>query len=384
MTVEELEAAFSVFADASEKLTLAYNNLQSQVASLTTQLEIANGNLKRELAEKAALSARLSTLLEHLPAGVVELDADGGVVAMNPAASTYLRDLAPSISFDAYVEGHLLHDAVADLWVRRSDSGERRLAMHRRALPDECNAIVLVHDVTENWQLQQSLAQHRRLAAMGEMAASLAHQLRTPLATALLYSGHLTRPELAEADRMRFAEKSLGRMRHLEALVQNMLSFVRGQQLASESVDMANVLHEVDVTFAPLAAAKTVAFDAENQLAGVFVLGDAKELAGILINLLENALQATPAQGKIVLAGCCIEGEVELRVRDSGGGMTPDCLEKLFQPFFTTRPDGTGLGLAIVQNVVSQLGGRITVASELGKGSEFTVRLPMLPAPAKV
>ncbi|TJZ65881.1 sensor histidine kinase [Chitiniphilus eburneus] len=381
---KELETAFSLFTMASAQLTEAYSELQQQVESLTRQLEITNGNLVRELEEKAALSRRLSLLLAHLPAGVLEVDGSGKVIAMNPAAHRLLFPLDEGMDWRAFTESHLEMDSATDLWSYSHSDVTLRLNLSEGQMPEESSRIVLVQDLTESWTLQQDLVRHKRLAAMGEMAAGLAHQLRTPLATALLYSANLTKPTLAENERIRFAEKTLMRLRHLESLIQNMLRFVRGQSLSQERFDAVGCVHEALQTMQPQLDAAGVTLHATLPKAGMEVVANRKELQGVILNLLDNGMHATPAGGTIAVTLAGDKGELVISVRDTGRGMSPEVQERLFEPFFTTRKDGTGLGLAIVQNLMSQFGGSVAVSSSPGQGSEFVLRLPLWVSPSNV
>lgn len=376
----ELEVAFSLFNEASRQLSSAYAELQQQVVFLTEQLEIANGALRRELDEKAALSRRLGLLLERLPAGVVELDVSGLVALMNPAAARLLGESVIGKCWDAFRAECFSVVPESDWWIYR----DRRVSVVESSIPEEGIRFVLIHDMTESWELQQELARHQRLAAMGEMAAGLAHQLRTPLATALLYAGHLARPVLADADRCRFAGKTLDRLRHLEALIGNMLRFVRGQAHETEIVCLADLLEESAQTLAPQFEADGIALRVDVSDRSLEVRVNRKEMVGALVNLLDNARHAS-AGGACVEMSLGQEGKAALiDVCDQGCGMSPEVLARLFDPFFTTRKDGTGLGLAIVRNLVTMYGGEIQAQSQPGLGSRLQIRLPLVAVRSRV
>ena len=220
------------------------------------------------------------------------------------------------------------------------------------------------------------LRRQQRLAVMGEMAARLAHQLRTPLATALLYTAHLGDSALAGHERRGFAEKALERLRHLETLIRDMLLFVKGETAAWETVAVSSVLEELKQVIGPQMSRRSLHFTVHDQSAGASLLADRKALSGALMSLLENAMQATPEGGRVRLE-CAQAGDaVVLTVRDDGRGIAAEIQELLFEPFFTTRAEGTGLGLAIVRSVAQSMGGTVRVKSAPGAGSEFILRLP--------
>ncbi|MEO1765863.1 sensor histidine kinase [Thiobacter aerophilum] len=370
----ELKQAFSLFSRASEQLAGAYAELQQKVASLTAELAVANGALKRQYEEKEALSERLAGLLDALPAGVVVLDGAGSIVQVNPAAERILGAPLLGESWPAVRAARLAATPAPDEWETRAG---RRVSISTQALPAFGGDLLLVHDVTQAHALRSELNRHQRLSAMGEVAARLAHQLRTPLATALLYASHLNRTGLAEADRLRFAGKVLERLRHLEHLIQDMLLFVRGEAAGRETLAVSTLLADLAQMMEPQMQAHGVGFSVVDAAAGAALTCSRDALASALMSLLENALQVCRAGDQVRLAARVDADAVVFVVEDSGPGIEPAHLERIFEPFFTTRAEGTGLGLAIVRSVAEAHGGSVAVDSRLGQGSTFTLRLPL-------
>ncbi len=222
------------------------------------------------------------------------------------------------------------------------------------------------------------LARRERLSALGEVAANLAHQLRTPLAAALLYAGHLARPDLAEADRVRFAEKVLSRLRYLERLIQDMLRFVKGQQERPSAFSLRAMVEEIEQVMEPQMAIQGVRFRVAAPAEDVELWADRQAIMGALLNLLENALQMSPPGSEVgfeVAAGG--SPFAAFRVQDQGPGIGADAQARLFEPFFTTRAEGNGLGLAIVKQTADAHGGWVEIDSAPGRGSAFTFYLPL-------
>ena len=369
---QHLAEAFRIFSQASEELATAYSELQGQVARLTEELAAANGALRQQYLEKAALTERLTLLLDALPAGVVVLDGAGLVVQANPAARAALGDAILGAGWAALQEANLLPSETPGEFL----AGERRLAVAVTPLDSAGGRIVLLHDVTETQVLKTRAERNQRLAAMGEMAAQLAHQLRTPLTAALLYAGNLEYVDLPTSSRVSIAQKTVARLKHLERLIQDMLLFARGEVLGRESFSVADLLGELSHTFEPLAKSRGVDFSVADETAGATVTGHRKSLLGALTNLLENALQAVDAGGRVGLSARRDGTQILIAVRDDGRGMSGETAARLFDPFFTTRADGTGLGLSIARGVARAHGGSIEVVSSPGAGAEFTLSLP--------
>lgn len=378
---KELEQAFSLFNEASAQLTGAYQELQQQVERLTGELAVANVELRRQLLEKEALSQRLAHLLSAMPAGVVVLDQQGAIIELNPAARELLGESLMGRDWVEVSARMLVQTVVPHEWDLAPASGAvpRRVSISSCPLDAAGGQVLLIHDMTEAYAMQRELQRHQRLSAMGEMAAGLAHQLRTPLATALLYASHLKKLDLPESERIRFADKVLARLRHLEHLIQDMLSFVKGEGGGQDIVRISSVLVDLQQVMEPQMIERGLNFRIDDNCRGAAVLGNRKALTGALLNLLENAMQACPEGGQVSLSSDVGEdGMVSIAVVDNGKGIDAATQERLFEPFYTTRTDGTGLGLAIVRGVTEAHRGSVQVKSAPGCGSEFILRLPKL------
>lgn len=372
----ELQRAFDVFNQVSQELTQAYEALQAKVESLTAELALANGELRRQYREKNALSERLSLLLAALPAGVVVLDGNALISDANPAAKAMFDDELVGVFWPEFVQRRLLATDAPEEWLLEA----RRVVIAESPLDSAGGRLLLIHDITAAHDLKSRVERHQRLAAMGEMAASLAHQLRTPLATALLYSANLSSPGLMESARIRFAGKATEQLKRLERLIQDVLLFARGESIGRDIIPVTALVADAAQTMEPLCNEKGVRFCVSDGGVDSFITGSRKALGGALLNLLENALQA--CEGRDALEGgvslsVSVEGPLtRVSVRDTGVGIAPEAQARIFEPFFTTRGQGTGLGLAIALGVVRAHGGTIEVSSSLGEGTEFVMVLP--------
>ncbi len=376
LKAQELQRAFDVFNQVSLELTQAYEGLQAKVESLTAELAVANGELRRQYKEKEALSERLSLLLNALPAGVVVLDSTARISEANPVARSMLGDSISGENWSVLAESKLAATDAPDEW----QLAGRRVSIAESPLDSAGGRILLIHDITVAHELKANVERHQRLAAMGEMAASLAHQLRTPLATALLYSANLAQPELSDAARARFASKATEQLKRLERLIQDVLLFARGESIGRDVMPAAALISEAAQTLEPLCREKGVDFCVSVDVGDVKIVGSRKALGGALLNLLENALQASEGrqdgQAKVCLNAVADEQNILIHVQDTGKGIAPEVQARIFEPFFTTRGQGTGLGLAIALGVARAHGGAIEVSSTPGQGSDFALRLP--------
>lgn len=371
---EHLREAFHTFSDAAHRLESSYAALRNRVERLSAELAQANRELERQLEEKQTLVARQDALLSALPAGVVVVGPCGTVRDANQAAE---RFLGPRLVGTAW------QDAAARLAPAESEfewftPGEapRRIGLEEQTLDAGRGRIVLLHDVTEAHAARQRLERNERLAAMGEMAARLAHQLRTPLSTAMLYAGQLEHVGMSARERECAARNVIARLRSLERITREMLCFVRGERAPESTIVVSTLLGEAIQVMEPLMAARGVAFAWEDHTAGAVLRGDRRGLAAALLSLLENALQATRQGGKVRLEGMANSTRVCIAVSDTGSGIDASTLPHLFEPFYSTRSEGTGLGLAIVKSVVESHGGSIDVASSEHAGTRFTLILP--------
>ena len=377
----ELQHAFQVFSEASSELCTAYEELRTQAAALTRELELANGELERQFAEKQALSQRFVLLLEALPGGVVLVDESRLVSQANPAAFRVLGEPLIGCAWDAIVCERLREAQPAGEWLRAGGTATQRLSITSRALPGTSGQVLLIQDITEAHAQRESAERSKRLAAMGEMAARLAHRLRTPLSTALLYASQMGGAgggaALPASERARFADKTVSRLQHLARLIDDMLLFVRGPGTQFSDVEPAPLLRELFALMSPLAAERSLHLELSPCPEGLSLCADPQALHGALVSLLENALQVCPPGARIRLSAKRDGQDLEFRVSDTGPGMPPEVQARLFEPFFTTRSDGTGLGLAIVRAVAEKHGGRVAASSVPGAGSEFVLSLPL-------
>lgn len=378
-----LEDAFHVFTQVSEQLSASYLVLENRVAQLTDELAAARSERLLQLAEKERLANRLTHLLNVLPAGVVVLNGAGRIQEYNPSAVALLGEPLLGLNWAA---------VAARVFAPQLGEGQelllrdgRRVSLSASSLGTEPGQILLLRDVTELHTLQEGLSRHRRLSAMGEMAAALAHQIRTPLSAALLYTSQLTFPQHEHLDYRQYAGKVLSRLRHLEQLVSDMLVFAKGGHCGADEFTVEVLLQDLQQAMdAPLSVAEC-RLEILNEAPQATLHGNREALLSALQNLVNNAIQACGKGGRLQLLTQTVSDahgieSLNLLLSDNGPGIPEAVLGRIFEPFFTTRAQGTGLGLAVVQAIVRAHQGIVWVESEPGQGSTFGLRLPLKPA----
>lgn len=375
LNARELQQAFLVFDDASRQLADSYDELQNEVARLSAEVVAVNGCLREQLREKQALAERLAGLLAALPAGVLVLDAAGVVTETNAAAVAFLGEPLAGQTWTEVLAERLCPGDAPHEW--RAVHGKRRIALSARDLASGAGRIVVAADITEQHAMAMALARSQRLAAMGAMSASLAHQLRTPLASALLYASQLGVPAIPPAEQVRFAGEVVNRLRELESFIQGTLAFVSGRVELQEDVDLVRIAADAQRLVVPQMERAGVALDIDIVDGRLSLRASREALLSMLLNLLDNAQRACASGGRVRLVLQRSGTDAVLCVADDGCGMTADTRARLFEPYFTTRSDGHGLGLAFARSVVEAHGGRIAVDTEENRGTQFTVSLPV-------
>ena len=380
LQAQELQDAFGAFNQLSAQLTESYQQLEVRVAGLTTALETEQDERFKELTEKERVASRLSSLLHALPGGVVVIDENGQVQEHNPAAELLLGQPLLGLPWSTIIKRS---------FSPRSDDGHdislvdgRKVNISTCPLGSEPGQILLITDVTEIRYLQDRMGQQQRLAAMGKMAASLAHQIRTPLSSALLYVSNLKKQILSDEERYILTDKMTSRLRHLEQLIEDMLMYSREGKVGEEFFTSKELLDELYQGLEPHLEITETRYSTINNDRGLTIHGNKQMLLSALTNLAMNAIQAMKEnesqQGKKIEVGIRqIKKTVCISLKDNGPGIPNDLQQQIFDPFYTTRTQGTGLGLAVVQAVAKAHGGNVTLESSARNGSVFNVTLPL-------
>jgi two-component system sensor histidine kinase FlrB len=384
-----LTDAFNHFNRVSDQLTSSYQLLERHLAEITRRFA-AGGRESPEAAGARMQPVRpLQPILDALPAGVVVLDGDGRVAHCNKVAIDMLGEpLAGAGWFEIIRRSFAAQCQLGDM--RLTDG--RLVALATNPLGDEPGQVILINEVTQSRAMQAFVQRHQRLASMGEMAAALAHQIRTPLAASLLYVSQLEDCGPTAPAQRRGIGKIRSCLDHLDKLVRDMLMFARGGCFSTENFSVASLVDAFRQMSAPLVHDSSCRLEICDDSGDAHLRGNPDALVAVLQNILENAIQACRGDGAapggaerrgqlIFLARRVASPEsIELLLKDDGPGIDPSVRERIFEPFFTTKPQGTGLGLAVAQAVVHAHDGALWIESEPGDGTTVGIRLPLAAA----
>lgn len=369
LNAEQLHDAFQVFNQQSDLLEESYRDLQDTVEALTRQLEHEQSARLSELIKKEQLGRRLTELLETLPGAILVIDGSGIVRQQNSQASTLLNQPLIGCSWASIVNREIRDGSGEDGNIELRDG--RWLSLSRRPLKSEPGEVLLLADITESRRMSELRQRNERLSAIGEMTAEFAHQVRTPLASAMLYAAQLDRGT-PSADRV--ASKITTSLHDLKRMVNDMLGFAAGARSAQLEIDVVELLTDVEQMLQGQLR-NTTNLRVSVADCSLKLAANKDALKGALLNLVTNADQAGDGEINILLHAHRFGDAVHLCVSDDGPGVPEDALPRLFEAFFTTRPQGTGLGLSVVKAVATAHGGDVSVATS-AMGSRFTMNLP--------
>ncbi len=349
------------------------NKLTAPIMSLSTSTSTPTQALKQtQMADQ---------LIEMMPTGLVMLDGNGIVVKINKVARSLL---------DEPILGQLWFNVIArsfkpraDDWHEVSLKDGRRVKLEIASLGTQPGQLIMITDLTETRLLQDKVGQMQRLSSLGKMVSTLAHQIRTPLSAAMLYSANLSNRKLTDSARGTFQEKLSARLRDLEQQVNDMLLFSKsGNEQVVAPLSVNELINDsVQAMDALITKAKAqVNLHLNND--DCQILANKNALAGAIQNLIHNALQAASvakSEPAIINIQVYVEqSSVFIGVQDNGPGIDAVIIDKIFEPFYTSSSKGTGLGLAVVKSVLEAHQGEVSYLSQAGQGAHFCLKLPLL------
>ncbi len=364
--------------------------------SLADSVRSAGARLERASTEIADLQALNQHVIDSLPSGLATTDRLQRILTFNRGAETITgipfqsavgRPVAEVLQFPAPL-AQLLDRGLTDDGARRTEfrhktadgRGEIDLglsATHLQTPGGRAGFLITFQDVTAFKKLERDARIQQRLAAVGEMAAGIAHEIRNPLAS-MSGSIQILRQELPlSAEQEQLMDIVLRESERLNTTIRSFLAYARPQRFAITRIDIRRALNDTALLLrnsAELHEGHVVDVD----VPGTELWYDADEgqIKQIVWNLATNGLKAMPTGGRLQLCGSASAEGVVISIKDEGIGIPPEELEGLFQPFHGTFAKGSGLGLAIVHRIVTDYHGEIRVSSQPGAGTTVSVRLP--------
>lgn len=329
----------------------------------------------RRLARLESFNARL---LDSMPDGLLTLAEDGTIVAANPAAQSLMDGfrLPGEPLGDILRSLGLPEDRIGSQEWTTLATGDRHLEIRQLPLRDGSGqSLVLLRDRTELAGLERELHRNEKLAAIGRMAAGVAHEIRNPLSALRGFAQFFAKKLAGREPEELYARTMVQEADRLNRVITDLLFLARPRRLVFAQVPLAEVFGEVHTLLSMDAHAKNGRLDLDPQ--AQFVTADRDALKQALINLTMNAIEALPdTDGAIRLEGRDDERGTRILVQDNGRGMTAEEREHALEPFFTTRDKGTGLGLAIVHTIMQEHGGSIEIEPAPGGGTAVSLFFP--------
>ena len=369
---------------------------------LTEKLRTTGNELVETRRRRDTLLALNDNIVRSLSSGVVTLDLDGRITSLNRAASelTGIKEaeargrefsrLFPELDQALKTPPEPMRGPANRFEINWTDPGGRTLNLEFRSAPllggegELLGALVIFNDVTELRKMEDRLRKSDRLAAVGQLAAGMAHEIRNPLAS-ISGSIQVLERELNLDDTagklMRIVLRETGR---LDALITDFLLFARPAPRNLERFNLEKLLRELAEIYRHRPEVKDkieLVLELEN---GLDMKTDPQLLRQILYNLLNNAVQAMPDRGRLTIRAAMLKSSerrktIEIQVEDTGPGVPDEIKDRIFDPFFTTRGGGTGLGLSVVYRIVEAMEGAVNIENGKNGGARFVISIPAWP-----
>lgn len=313
----------------------------------------------------------LSEVFNAVTSAIVVVDKKGTIVKVNACATEM---------FGADMVNEKWFKIVKNYFAPKADDGhEVSLKDGRKLLvstkPLSVGQLVVLTDVTVTRRLQERVGHMERLSSLGKMAASLAHQIRTPLSAAMLYAANLTNKGLSELAKQNFIHKLMDRLTDLENQVRDILLFAKSSENIVDKLEVEDLVSAIESGTDGILTRNNVSMDVRMVDEELVIIANKTALASAISNLVSNAVEANAK--KLILDVQRHNTNVVIKVADNGKGMSQEVVQKIFEPFYTTKSNGTGLGLAVVNSVIKAHQGNIGLVSEVGKGTCFTITIPL-------
>lgn len=346
-------------------------------------------------ASLSRIKAFSDNVVENVPIGLLALDNQGKIAAFNNGAESILRLSTPDVigqEAGRIIPPELLNEInhskshsdviEKEIECKTAQGKSVPLEIAASSLKDEDGVflgnVLLFKDLTEVQALRREVARSQRLASVGRLAAGVAHEIRNPLSSIKGFATYFKERYSDQPDVQQTANIMIQEVDRLNRVVGQLLEFARPISVKKQRISLPALLKDSIKLIEDRAAAKGISVQTQHAAGVDSAWGDPDRINQILLNLYLNAIDAMETGGelKVALSTNSDDSEIYIKISDTGCGINPDHLSKIFDPYFTTKSTGTGLGLAIAHNILEALGGKITVESNPEKGTTFTVALP--------
>ncbi|MBX3007959.1 MAG: hypothetical protein KF816_08020 [Melioribacteraceae bacterium] len=358
---------------------------------ITISLVFAKQNF-RVLADRFRVIEKYSnSIIENVSEAIIVIDSHHQIVKANNAAKIIFNlpdKLEPKLKFSSIFFDKTCSDLLSIkeklFEIKCIINGEEKTLLVSKSEfiteQNELNSIYLFKDLTELVALQKQIERNERIIATGELASSVAHEIRNPLNSigTIIQQLKLDFTPTTDVDNYHNLTSIVYKeVKRINETIENFLIYARPLPIKKESFLLADFLKQLDNQYKILFAKKRITFEMDNNFDG-FVMWDKMQMKQVFINLIENAYYALEPNGKITLSTKLTEAKyVKLVFSDNGEGIAEENIGKIFNLYFTTKSKGNGIGLSIVHKIISEHGGTINVTSSLGKGTTFILTLPI-------
>lgn len=336
-------------------------------------LQDAEGIIAASGAVKELSSFSADTLLMHVMAH------DTTLMRVTPFAASEVFEVLHPLVLEKTTAGVLRIGLSMDELRALDSRMQRRMIIISLVLLALASLVTMLIFAGRNYRrVELQLQRTEKLTALGELASGVAHEIRNPLNAIAMVAQRFEKefsPRRGTSEYRTLTTVLLNETQRVNAIVQQFLRFARPPRLQLEDVGLQGFLNHLTTLFRAQAQAKGVGVVLEQECAGELRL-DRNQMTQALLNLLLNALEATPAGGRITLSCRAEDDQVAFIVTDTGQGISAEALHSIFNLYYTTKPEGTGMGLPMAQQIIAQHQGRLEVTSSPGRGSRFTVILP--------
>ncbi|MGD9238604.1 MAG: ATP-binding protein [Desulfobacterales bacterium] len=335
-------------------------------------------------------------VVENVPIGLLALDNQGRIAAFNHGAESILQLSASKVIggeaqkiLPAELLEEIKHSQNQDDVIEKeiecttSEGNKVPLEIGASRLKDEDDVflgnVLLFKDLTEVRTLRREVARSQRLASVGRLAAGVAHEIRNPLSSIKGFATYFKERYPDRPDDQQTADIMIHEVDRLNRVVGQLLEFARPVPVKRQPISLQDLLKDSIRLIEDRAAQKNISIQTRNDTGIDAAWGDPDRINQILLNLYLNAIDSMQNGGELNVE-LSSEGDGEeicIKISDSGGGINPEHLSKVFDPYFTTKSTGTGLGLAIAHNIVEAMDGSIKVESDKKRGTTFSVRIPL-------